>query len=322
MRKLYLPLSLLLLSILVFAEGTRTWEQSKFDDLEKGTAKGVAMRSEGGLELAPSLKPIYTTPSTYIWAIAGDAQGNIYAAAGAPARVYRVTPSGQTSIIFQPQELQVQALVVDAERSDLRRYLAGRQGVQDRARRGARGARRAPKRTPPNAPQQRQGETTGGRRATPLRCSSIRRPSTSGTSPRTRKGASMSPPATRGEIFRVEKNGRAFAVFQKRRGPHPRAAFRSARQPDCRLRRQRAGLPHLARPARRSCSIARRKKRSPRWPSTRPATSMPPGVGEKRGGPRRSRHDAGNRRNAAPTITVTTGAPGGRDADVPQRRCR
>jgi len=114
MRKLLLPFCLLLLSILVLAEGTRTWEQSKYDDLEKGTAKGVAIRSDGGLELAPSLKPIYTTPSTYVWAIAGDAQGNIYAAAGSPARVYRVTPSGQTSIIFQPQELQVQALVVDA----------------------------------------------------------------------------------------------------------------------------------------------------------------------------------------------------------------
>ncbi len=115
MRKLLLPLFLLLLSILVFAEGTRIWEQSKFDELEKGTAKGVAIRSEGGLELAPSLKPIYTTPSTYIWAIAGDRQGNIYAAAGAPARVYRVAPDGQTSIIFQPQELQVQALLVDPD---------------------------------------------------------------------------------------------------------------------------------------------------------------------------------------------------------------
>src|SRR5512143_2031542 len=113
MRKLFL-LVFLLLPIVTFAEGTRTWEQSKFEDLEKGTAKGVAIRSDGGLELAPSLKPIYTTPSTYVWAIAGDAQGNIYAAAGAPARVYKVTPSGQTSIIFQPQELQVQSLVVDA----------------------------------------------------------------------------------------------------------------------------------------------------------------------------------------------------------------
>ncbi len=113
MRKPWLLVSLLVLSILAFSEGTRIWEQSKFEELEKGTAKGVAIRSDGGLELAPSLKPVYTTPSTYIWAIAGDAQGNVYAAAGAPARVYRVTPDGQTSIIFQPQELQVQALVVD-----------------------------------------------------------------------------------------------------------------------------------------------------------------------------------------------------------------
>ncbi len=113
MRKLLLPVLLSVVSLLAFAEGTRTWEQSKFDELEKGTARGVAIRSEGGLELAPSLKPMYTTPSTYIWAIAGDSQGNIYAAAGAPARVYRVTPSGDTSIIFQPEELQVQALVVD-----------------------------------------------------------------------------------------------------------------------------------------------------------------------------------------------------------------
>ena len=32
---------------------------------------------------------------------------------GAPARVYRITPQGQSSIIFEPQELQVQALAVD-----------------------------------------------------------------------------------------------------------------------------------------------------------------------------------------------------------------
>ena len=31
-----------------FAEGTRTWEQSKFDELTKGTATGVAIRSTGG----------------------------------------------------------------------------------------------------------------------------------------------------------------------------------------------------------------------------------------------------------------------------------
>ena len=94
------------------ADGTRTWEQSKFDDLSKGTAAGVAIRSAGGLELAPAFKLLYATPSTYIWALSADDQGNVYAATGAPARVYRITPDGKATIIFEPQELQVQTLEV------------------------------------------------------------------------------------------------------------------------------------------------------------------------------------------------------------------
>jgi hypothetical protein len=93
-----------------FAEGTRTWEQSKFDELTKGTATGVAIRSSGGLELAPTFKSLYATPSTYIWSIASDDAGNVYVAAGAPARVYRIASDGKATVIFEPKELQVQAL--------------------------------------------------------------------------------------------------------------------------------------------------------------------------------------------------------------------
>ena len=110
----FLPFIFVLLSLATaaFADGTRTWEQSKFDDLVKGTATGVAIRSSGGLELAPSFKLLYATPSTYIWAVATDDAGNVYAATGSPARVYRITPDGKSTIIFEPQELQVQALKV------------------------------------------------------------------------------------------------------------------------------------------------------------------------------------------------------------------
>ena len=94
------------------AQGTRSWEQSRFEDLVKGNATGVAIRSAGGLELGPSFKLLYATPSTYIWAVAADDSGNVYAATGSPARVYRITPDGKSSIVFQPQELQVQALQV------------------------------------------------------------------------------------------------------------------------------------------------------------------------------------------------------------------
>ncbi len=111
-RRFSILCSGILLTCLAFADGTRTWEQSKFDELIKGTATGVAIRSVGGLELAPAFKPFYATPSTYIWAIAADDAGNVYAATGAPARVYRITPDGKAAIIFEPQELQVQSLEV------------------------------------------------------------------------------------------------------------------------------------------------------------------------------------------------------------------
>ena len=108
-----LPCLYFLLPVLVFADGTRTWEQSKFEELIKGTPDAIAICSTGGLELAPSFKLITTTPSAYLWAIAADQDGTLYAAAGSPARVYRITPDGKSTVIFQPQELQVQALVVD-----------------------------------------------------------------------------------------------------------------------------------------------------------------------------------------------------------------
>ena len=105
--------SLSALVVAAFAEGTRTWEQSKFDELVKGTAHGVAIRNSGGLELAPAFKALYTSPSTYVWSIAADGSGAVYAAAGAPARVYQVMPDGQATVIFEAQELQVQALLAD-----------------------------------------------------------------------------------------------------------------------------------------------------------------------------------------------------------------
>jgi hypothetical protein len=113
MKLLRLALFCPLLAAICWAQATRTWEQTKYDDFEKGTAHGVAISSDGSLTLAPSFSALYTSPSTYLWDLASDTQGNAYAAAGSPARVYKLTSDGKARIIFAPQELQVQALVVD-----------------------------------------------------------------------------------------------------------------------------------------------------------------------------------------------------------------
>ncbi|HKR97582.1 MAG TPA: hypothetical protein VJW55_19555 [Candidatus Angelobacter sp.] len=112
MRKILFALLLLTLVNLAFAEGTRQWRETGYDDFERGTARGIAIRSTGELELAPAFKAIYTSPSTFIWGITSDKDGVVYAATGAPARVYRITPDGKSSIIFEPKELQVQSIAL------------------------------------------------------------------------------------------------------------------------------------------------------------------------------------------------------------------
>jgi len=113
----YLSLSLFLvaaLSAIANAEGTQLWTQNSYDDFAKGTSKGIAINSRGRLSMAPAFESVFTSPSTFLWSIVSDSEGNAYLAAGAPARVYRVTPQGKASIIFEPKELQVQALAIDA----------------------------------------------------------------------------------------------------------------------------------------------------------------------------------------------------------------
>jgi hypothetical protein len=112
MKKLYSVLFIVALAAAVFAEGTRQWRETGYDDFERGTARGVAIRSTGQIELAPAFKAIYTSPSTFIWSIAADKDGVVYAATGAPARVYRVTPDGKSAVIFEPKELQVQSIAL------------------------------------------------------------------------------------------------------------------------------------------------------------------------------------------------------------------
>lgn len=109
----YLSVVLLVLAAaFAWGEGTRSWTQSKYEEFEKGTAKGVAISKDGSLELAPSFKPVLTTQSSFVWSLESDGEGNAYLSAGAPARIYRVTPDGKTSVIFEPPELQVQSMAM------------------------------------------------------------------------------------------------------------------------------------------------------------------------------------------------------------------
>ena len=94
------------------AQGTRLWTTSSFQQLEQGTPHGVAIASDGRLLPGPASKLVYTTPSTYVWSVAADKQGNAYLATGSPATVIKVTPAGKATTLFKSKDLNVQAVTV------------------------------------------------------------------------------------------------------------------------------------------------------------------------------------------------------------------
>ncbi len=96
------------------AEHTRFWRQSSFEEFDKGIAKGVALRSDGKLMLAPRFEPMSDPNSAFLWALRADSKGNVYVAGGSSAKVVRYDSAGKTSTFFTADELSAQALEVDA----------------------------------------------------------------------------------------------------------------------------------------------------------------------------------------------------------------
>jgi hypothetical protein len=102
--------SLILFPQLLSAQGTRLWVQTRYEDFEKGQPENTAISSRGYLEAAPSLHSLLLTPSTYIWSVASDKEGNAYLGTGSPATVLKVTPAGVSTKLFSTHELTVQAV--------------------------------------------------------------------------------------------------------------------------------------------------------------------------------------------------------------------
>jgi hypothetical protein len=95
------------------AEHTRFWRQSDYETFQKGTAKGVALRSDGKLVLAPKFAPFADASLAYLWSLRLDSHGNLYAAGGSNAKIVRFDNSGNSTTVFESQEMTAQALLFD-----------------------------------------------------------------------------------------------------------------------------------------------------------------------------------------------------------------
>jgi sugar lactone lactonase YvrE len=99
---------------LVYAEHTHFWRQSDYSDFEKGTAKGVAIRSDGKLIPAPQFAAFSDPNLMYLWALRTDSRGRVYAAGGSDAKVLRFDDPAKPTTVFEAPELSAQTIAFDA----------------------------------------------------------------------------------------------------------------------------------------------------------------------------------------------------------------
>jgi sugar lactone lactonase YvrE len=106
---------LLTAASLLSAGQTRTWTQGESADFEKGILKNLSLRSDGRLALAPVSRELFDTSSAYLWALAQDSKGNLYAGGGTSAKLYRIGTDGKGKVLADLDALEIHSIAIDAK---------------------------------------------------------------------------------------------------------------------------------------------------------------------------------------------------------------
>ena len=90
-----------------------SWIQSSALEFTRGDFKGAQVTSEGTIQISARVRQLATTTETFAWSVAGDKAGNTYVGTGNNARIYKISPSGQSQVIYNGKEVAVTALTTD-----------------------------------------------------------------------------------------------------------------------------------------------------------------------------------------------------------------
>jgi sugar lactone lactonase YvrE len=105
------------LSPLARAGETKNWVLDSRADFEKGSIKKLSLRSDGKLSLAPALGELFDASTPYLWAVAQDSKGNLYAGGGGPnnskAKLFVIDASGKSKTLTELEGMEIHAIAVD-----------------------------------------------------------------------------------------------------------------------------------------------------------------------------------------------------------------
>src|SRR5579884_3650358 len=115
-RKSVVLLAAMALAVDCLAVETKYWQQSDQSDFEKGTLTQLSLRSDGRLFLAPALTELFDTATPYLWSVARDSRGYLYAGGGGTgggtATLFEIAPDGQARKLVELNGLEIHAVAV------------------------------------------------------------------------------------------------------------------------------------------------------------------------------------------------------------------
>jgi hypothetical protein len=102
------------MAISLAAATTATWEMNTYQDFLKGRFQGLSLDHDGRLTVAPKLETVFSSGQPTIWSIARAPDGSIYAGTGHRGRVYQITASGASTLVWTADQPEVFAVAVDS----------------------------------------------------------------------------------------------------------------------------------------------------------------------------------------------------------------
>jgi hypothetical protein len=119
MRILRVLAPVLCVFVPLWAVETQTWEQSGQADFEKATLHNLSLSSEGNLSPAPVVRNLYDPSVPFLWAVARDSKGNVYAGGGGvggtTSKLIVVDPAGKARTLAQLDGMVIQAIAIDKQ---------------------------------------------------------------------------------------------------------------------------------------------------------------------------------------------------------------
>jgi hypothetical protein len=100
-------------SLALFASSTTAWEMNTYTDFIRGRFDAISLGRDGRLSLAPKLDTVFSSDQPVVWSLAQAPDGTLYAATGHRGRIYKIDPTGKSSLIWTAEQPEIFAIAVD-----------------------------------------------------------------------------------------------------------------------------------------------------------------------------------------------------------------